>query len=226
MNNGAYTNLNDENNRHANYHVPVVAERADAQPVAAQPVAQPTSYQGGEVYAIPQQQGYAGAGQGMIPGGLWPTHLFACFDNVLPSCLMSCCCWCFPLARVRASQNIQSTIGSNYSTNLAIFIFIYLVLSFASGMRKTLPWLQYVQIVVGVFFVYVVVSTRMEYRQKRGITENCCPCQTTVWDDCFSSWCCTCCAIAQMDRTEFNWNDSGDCGAAFSDPGNNAANNV
>ena len=80
---------------------PVVVQ---AQPVVAQ--AQPAGGQGyRQEYA--DQDGYARMGDGgdpavavpvqpgngpQIQDGNWPTCLFFCFENFVPSCLMACCC--------------------------------------------------------------------------------------------------------------------------------------
>ena len=58
-----------------------------------------------------------------IEDGKWPTMIFGCCDQVFPSCLVSSVCWCFPLARVRASANITKPewLGSNFYKNIAVF---------------------------------------------------------------------------------------------------------
>ena len=53
----------------------------------------------------------------------WPTFIFGCCDQVVPSCLVSMFCWCFPLARVRAAANITQPkwLGSNFYKNIIVF---------------------------------------------------------------------------------------------------------
>ena len=63
-----------------------------------------------------------------------------------------------------------------------------------------------------------ITRVQMQYRRRRGITENNCCCEGTFFDDCCFTAMCECCVIAQMDRTEFNYQECEDCGKAFSSP--------
>ena len=57
-----------------------------------------------------------------------------------------------------------------------------------------------------------ITRVQMQYRRRRGITES------TFFDDCCFTAMCECCVLAQMDRTEFNYQECEDCGKAFSSP--------
>jgi len=193
-------------------------------PQVAQPL--PAAYQqpptGDVVYAVPVEQGSAGEATGLrqVADGNWPTSLFGCFENCVPSCLMACFCWCFPLARVRTHAHIEepSYPGASWSSNIT-FLFFIAVLDFILYLFRFNIVARIFSIFVHTFLVVFVFVTRMQFRRSKGITENCCCCENTCWDDFFSSWCCFCCTIAQMDRTEFNYEDGcGDCGRAFSNP--------
>ena len=65
-----------------------------------------------------------------------------------------------------------------------------------------------------------VGAVRSKYRRARGITENTCFfCKRMEFDDiCTSLCCCPCSVIAQMDRTEFEYDGCSDCFEAFAEP--------
>ena len=174
---------------------------------------------GDEVPANDDNPGYA---YGV--GGRWPTDLFGCFENIVPSCLMASFCFCFPLARVRASAGLQSPsfIGSNYNTNLvflitlSVFWFLFMILtSVAPGAMGAFIT------IVGLVICLFLFITRREYRRSKQIEDNCCCCDDDIYDDFFSSFCCGCCVVAQLDRAEFGWaaNQLSGCQESFAEPG-------
>uniref|UniRef100_A0A7S2XC94 PLAC8 family protein n=1 Tax=Lotharella oceanica TaxID=641309 RepID=A0A7S2XC94_9EUKA len=174
-------------------------------------------------YAIPVQEAPMGAAGRQAENGYWPTHLFGCFENPVPSCLMACCCWCFPLARVRAHAHIENPScngypGSNWGYNIG-FLATLFVLHQIFWFLRSILFFDVLGMICQIILIFFVCVTRMEFRRSKGITENCCCCEDTIFDDFFSSCCCTCCVIAQMDRIEFNYRDGcNDCGRAFSNP--------
>ncbi|GAB5367790.1 hypothetical protein AAMO2058_001261500 [Amorphochlora amoebiformis] len=172
---------------------------AEEEPIIAEPVA----YGAHPVVAHPVEEG---------PGdGRWPTHLFGCFDNIMPSCLMASFFWCFPLSRVRVSAQIENpSIGGcpsdSWMRNIILTFSIYILINVFSVLEdKVHPAASAGSVFVGVGLIFFVFVTRMEYRRKRNIRDNCCCCEDTCWDDIFSSLFCTCCTIAQLDRTEFRY---------------------
>mmetsp|Transcript_11947 Transcript_11947/g.29417 ORF Transcript_11947/g.29417 Transcript_11947/m.29417 type:complete len:274 (+) Transcript_11947:168-989(+) len=184
-------------------------------------------------YAVPVAPGAgdnAGRGPGAIASGYFPTPLCGCFENVFPSCCMATFCWCFPLARVRTHAHIEEPSvrgwpGSDYTSNLALLFMLWVLdlITKAVANRDVHAPGSAVGVfsIIGIFVVVVrtafVVVTRMEIRRRKGITENCCCCDNTIWDDLCSTFWCFCCVVAQLDRTEFDY-EEGDCGRAFRNP--------
>ncbi|GAB5372877.1 hypothetical protein AAMO2058_001701900 [Amorphochlora amoebiformis] len=175
------------------------AQVAEEEPIIAEPV--PYIAQPAEPHPVDE-----GAGD-----GLWPTHLFGCFDNIMPSCLMACFCWCFPLSRVRKSAQIEnpSIFGcpsESWVKNIILLLSVYILFTIFHILEARVhPAASVGSVILGVGLILFIFVTRMEYRRKRNIQENCCCCEDTCWDDLCSSLFCTCCTIAQLDRTEFRY---------------------
>lgn len=108
-------------------------------------------------------------------------------------------------------------LGSDYNKNLYVFLFLTVSLTFL-GFFQGVVILEVLQIVLSIVFFVLVFLTRSAYRTARGITQNYCCCQDPFFDDCCSSFWCSCCVIAQMDRTEFAYDECDRCGESFTAP--------
>lgn len=196
---------------------------ARAQPVQAQPVmsvnaVQQQQYIGdrkqGIAIAMPAGAAEIPVGQAMDGDGRWGTSLFACFDNCC-SCFQTLCCVWSVIARIRASAGISTGSlgqmpGSNYYRNIVFFFCLW-----AAGFFRGA-----IGVIAAGFMFAMVWMTRMAFRAKYNIREKscCCGCDDTCWDDCCTVFWCGCCAIAQMDRVEFQNERRTDCSTAFSNP--------
>uniref|UniRef100_A0A7S3Z5A8 Uncharacterized protein n=1 Tax=Lotharella globosa TaxID=91324 RepID=A0A7S3Z5A8_9EUKA len=141
-------------------------------------------------FAIPVQEAPMGVPGRQAENGFWPTHLFGCFENPVPSCLMACCCWCFPLARVRAHAHIENPScngfpGSSWESNIG-FLATLFVLHQIFWFLRSIVVFDILSMVCQIIVVFFVCVTRMEFRRRKGITENCCCCEDTIFDDFFS----------------------------------------
>ena len=89
------------------------------------------------------------------------------------------------------------------TASYAIFSFIMRTMLSAKGMEASDPippeflWpILIIGHIVGVYFLVLVIKTRMHIRRKYQIPTGCCGCL----EDCCCAFVCACCAISQMGR--------------------------
>lgn len=120
-----------------------------------------------------------------IPTGTWSTHLFACWENIVPSCVVSFCCPCIMWAQIAIRAQIPLFIGIKNScawgrsrTGYGIFVDVFfwtlaislmciIVAATVSAVSYSLRYLLYV---IGIAllcgFAFVIGHTRTAFRDK------------------------------------------------------------
>ena len=186
----------------------------------------------------PDTPGESSLNSAHIHGGKWPTSIFCCFHKCVPVCLMAWCCPCFPLQRIQKSIDdpavdttpcFSSFVLDTCALNMLYPIWLVgitysLILIFNSDYDNASVCGGLVLLFFMLFFgIFYIAGIRSDYRRVRGITENTCffckGCdgKGNPDDFCTSLWCCPC-VIAQMDRTEFEYDGYSDCFEAFAEP--------
>lgn len=138
--------------------------------------------------------------------GAWATGLFSCFDSCVPNFFMAFACPCVSLAQIYARVGLWS-----YSSALAYFACYYVVgwLGYASFVfsPQTTTYNNYDDVyvtssmvpeVVSIFMMVGHLAFLLAVRAAREKVREYYDIPGTYWDDCFTSCCCSCCAIAQL----------------------------
>ncbi|EEY54307.1 PLAC8 family protein [Phytophthora infestans T30-4] len=142
------------------------------------------------VYATPVQTVVY---QGVMVGA-WSVDFWGCCDILIPNCCMVTFCPCVSLAQISARLGVAP-----YRRVLVIFLLLTLA-EVIAGLNPVQSWT--ITIVRAIFFAYIWhlrQTTRRLFQIPGG------PC-----GDCWSSFCCSCCTMAQI-ATHIKSYKPGDC---------------
>lgn len=120
-----------------------------------------------------------------IPTENWSSHLFACYENILPSCIVSFCCPCIAWGQIVIRAQIPLFLGmkntirrfrsqSGYGIMVDVFFWTFIIAAamfLIVGLVKSLSgslvyFLCVIGIIFSLIFIYIVSITRTSFREK------------------------------------------------------------
>jgi Cys-rich protein (TIGR01571 family) len=120
-----------------------------------------------------------------VPTGEWSSHIFACYENILPSCIVSFMCPCVMWGQIVIRAQIPLLISIKNSLpcfrgksgygffvdfffwTLILLLFFFLVAGLVTGMPSQVNYLFYVLgVILAILFIYPVSHTRTAFREK------------------------------------------------------------
>lgn len=165
-----------------------------------QPQQQPNVFIHPTIVVTNQPMGASNIGNSTLPTfehvqmNRWKDDWCACFNQCVPSCLMTWFCCCVMSGQI--SQRIGfMNCGLVVSGWVAILIFYYIIAQFAYVNLAYVVW------AIAAIFIW---QLRRVFRQKFQIQGN-------DLEDCCLSWFCGHCTISQMARHIYNYGNGSEC---------------
>jgi len=124
-----------------------------------------------------------------LPTDAFSVGLFSCLDDYKLSCLA---CWCGP---VRWADTMRMAGFLSFFSALAMFIGLSVLSSLGSLKLSKLS--SVVASVAGIVLLVTLTHYRQKLREKFGLPNGTCG---SVFQDCITYACCSCCAIVQEAR--------------------------
>lgn len=154
----------------------------------------------------------------------WRDSIFGCLNNTVPSCLMATFCGpCFAGQMYEKEIGTTGPIGPNGTCQNITAFFIILTFvtsafgagasqsSFSAGMNNLLQMVQWVSLGLVIFFTRQAIRKKYAIKPMEGLM-----CTHPISDmkskalieDILCAFCCDCCAIAQMARHIYDYDNT------------------
>lgn len=160
-----------------------------------------------------------------VPTGRWSSHFFGCFENIMPSCILSFFCPCIMWAQIVVRAQIPLLISiknafsclrgrSGYGAFIDYFMWSLIICAILIVVLVTVTlntqlayFLGAVVVILGGPFLYAIGHTRTAFKMKYTIA-SCFPPGWHFWEmlwDVVVSITCMPCSLAQMARHVFQY---------------------
>jgi len=154
----------------------------------------------------------------------WRDSIFGCFNNCMPSCMMATFCGpCFVAQMYEKEIGTAGPLGVNGTCQNITAFFIILVFvtglfgagashsSFSAGMNNVLQTLEWLCLGLVIFFTRQAIRKKYAIKPMEGLI-----CtqpisgmkEKALIEDILCSFCCDCCAIAQMARHIYDYDNT------------------